>query len=455
MITMRNVFTCIQVHFWFAATALVCVTAARAATTSPGESRFSVLRGSTAYRIALAPHAGNNKCDEQIRKSQEAVRQAVDPRPQLERLGWLYVAKARASHDPGFYSLAEQCALALDTGDGNNCAALLLRGHVAQSFHRFKDAEIIARQLIAQRELAFDHGLLGDSLADQGNLVEAIGEYQRMIDLRPDLQSYSRVAHVRWLKGDLSGAIEAAELAVNSASPADAESAAWACTRLASYSFQAGEKFNAESSCKAALDFVGDYPPALLLRGRMFLSDGKPVEAAEVIRRAAAANPLPEYQWALAEALREAGKIEEANNVEAEIKRSGVANDPRTCSLFLATRGEQASVALRLAERELECRHDIFTHDALAWALLAAGRCSDAWAAMQHALAEGTKDARLFLHAGAIAARLGRGDAEAWLSRARELERLLLPSEQGLLQESLRLSTRTRASGSGLRADAL
>jgi len=260
---------------------------------------------------------------------------------------------------------------------------------------------------------------------------------------------------VRWLKGDLSGAIEAAELAVNSASPADAESAAWACTRLASYSFQAGEKFNAESSCKAALDFVGDYPPALLLRGRMFLSDGKPVEAAEVIRRAAAANPLPEYQWALAEALREAGKIEEANNVEAEIKRSGVANDPRTCSLFLATRGEQASVALRLAERELECRHDIFTHDALAWALLAAGRCSDAWAAMQHALAEGTKDARLFLHAGAIAARLGRGDAEAWLSRAREIERLLLPSEQGLLQESLRLSTRTRASGSGLRADAL
>jgi tetratricopeptide (TPR) repeat protein len=450
---MRILFRSIQTYFWIAATAFVCATNARAATTSPSENRFSALRASAAYKIALASNAGNEKLDEQIRKSQEAVRQSVDPRPQLERLGWLYVAKARASHDPGFYRLAEQCALALEAADTKSSEALLLRGHVAQSLHRFKDAEFIARKLTAQRELAFDHGLLGDALVDQGKVAEAIAEYQRMVDLRPDLQSYSRVAHMRWLKSDLFGAIEAAELAVAAGSPADAESAAWACTRLASYQFQAGEKLKAESACKTALDFAKDYPPALLLRGRMLLPGGNPAAAAEMIRRAAAKNPLPEYQWALADSLREAGKIEEARIVEAELNRSGTANDPRTFALFLATRGEQASLALRLAERELEDRRDVFTHDALAWALFAAGRYNDAWAAMGQALAEGTKDARLFLHAGVIASRLKREDAEGWLSRARELDRLLLPSERRHLQQCLQLSLRAKAKLSGPRAD--
>ncbi|MCI0535964.1 MAG: tetratricopeptide repeat protein [Verrucomicrobiales bacterium] len=184
-----------------------------AATPTPGDDRLAALRLSASWKIALAPHAGRDKLDEQIRQSQGAVRMLADPRPQLERLGWLYVAKARASHDPGFYRLAEHCALALQATGAKSSEALLLRGHVSQSLHRFKEAETIARELVAQRDLAFDHGLLGDALADQGKLNEAIAAYQRMVDLRPDLQSYSRVAHARWLKGDLSGAIEAAELA--------------------------------------------------------------------------------------------------------------------------------------------------------------------------------------------------------------------------------------------------
>ena len=41
-----------------------------------------------------------------------------------------------------------------------------------------------------------------------------------MVDLRPDLQSYSRVAYMRWLKGDLDGAIEVARLAAARRQPA-------------------------------------------------------------------------------------------------------------------------------------------------------------------------------------------------------------------------------------------
>ena len=149
-----------------------------------------------------------------------AFREAAEPRPFLEKLGWLYVAKARSSYDPGFYKLAEHCALALEVADPKSPEAMLLRGHVLISFHRFAEAEAIAKELVEQRALPFDYGLLGDALMEQGRLTEAVAAYQRMVDLRPDLQSYSRVAHMRWLKGDLDGAIEVARMAARRRQPA-------------------------------------------------------------------------------------------------------------------------------------------------------------------------------------------------------------------------------------------
>ncbi|MEQ1854650.1 MAG: hypothetical protein ABMA01_24040, partial [Chthoniobacteraceae bacterium] len=96
---------------------------------------------------------------------------------------------------------------------------------------------------------------------------------------------------------------------------------------------------------------------------------------------------------------------------------------------------------LQLAQRELESRADIFTHDALAWTLAANGRDAEAWGSIGRALAEGTQDARIFLHAAVIAARLGRPEAAGFLARARQLERLLLPSERRHLNDAAKLIT--------------
>jgi hypothetical protein len=76
----------------------------------------------------------------------------------------------------------------------------------------------------------------------------------------------------------------------------------------------------------------------------------------------------------------------------------------------------------------------VFTHDALAWALASAGRIDDARAHMTRALAAGTDDARLYLHAAAIAAASDRhADARRWAGRARARAATLLPSERDLL----------------------
>jgi tetratricopeptide (TPR) repeat protein len=405
---------------------------------SESTTTYPELRAAISYKIALSPNGGADQIDHDIQNTQRRVREAPEPSPFLEQLGWLYVAKARASFDPGFYKLAEHCALALEVAAPKSPEALLLRGHVLISFHRFAEAEAIAHELVKERTLAFDYGLLGDALMEQGRLAEAVAAYQRMVDLRPDLQSYSRVAYMRWLKGDLDGAIDVARMAARAASPHDPESGSWSLTRLALYYFQAGSLADAKTACDSALSFSPDYPAALLLRSRTLLDADRVAEAVTLVQRATEINPLPEFQWALTDTLRAAGRAEEAAKVEANLKHTGAQSDPRTFALFLATRGEQTELAVQLAQRELQDRADIFTHDALAWALATAGRPDEAWPHMEKALAESTMDARLFTHAGVITARLGRtAEAEAWLTKARGLQRTLLPSERQQLAATL------------------
>jgi Flp pilus assembly protein TadD len=66
---------------------------------------------------------------------------------------------------------------------------------------------------------------------------------------------------------------------------------------------------------------------------------------------------------------------------------------------------------VRLASEELAVRPDIYGSDALAWALLNAGRAADALPHVQDALAAGTQDARLWYHAGLVEAATGNVDA--------------------------------------------
>lgn len=395
-------------------------------------------RPADALAIALTPLGGESTVDQEIRGLQKKIEDSSERAALLERLGWAFVAKARVSSDPGFYTLAEQAAKAIGATSPDDPGAALLSGHIFHSQHRFAEAEKAARALVARREFVFDYALLGDALMEQGKLGEAVEAYQKMVDLKPCLQTYSRVAHMRWLKGDLPGAIVAARMAVSAGSPREAEASAWACTRLALYQFQAGEAELADTSVEQALQLAPDYAPALLVRGKLLLGQRKFEEALEPLKQAAAISPLPDYLWTFSETLRASGKLEEAAKVEAELAKSGAASDARTFAVFLSTRRENAARALRLATEELKTRQDVFTYDALAWAQLANGDVTQARESMHRALAEGTQDARLFYHAGAIAAAAGDNAAALeFLNKARALEQLLLPSERHALGQQM------------------
>ncbi len=381
--------------------------------------------------VALLPHEGSEQIDQQIKQLQDVARTATKRGETIKRLGWAFITKARLSYDPGYYKLAEQCAFCVQSENADDPDAFLLQGHILDSLHKFKEAESVARRLVTIRNEALDHGLLGDVLMEQGRLDEAVVSYQKMINLRPDLQSYTRVANIRWLKGDLQGATEVMQLAVTAGSPREAEPTAWAYTRLGIYQLQAGNSEVAAKSAGIALQFAENYAAALLLRGRILLAQGKAVEAIESIQPAATLTSLPEYQWTLADALREAGRTRAAEDVESHLISNGAANDPRTLALYLVTRGQRVQQALALAEAELNTRADVFTLDAVAWTLKANGRLDEAREYSARSLKEGTQDARLFYHAGSIAMALGNhSGARESFRRAEQSKQTLMPSER-------------------------
>ena len=392
----------------------------------------------TLNRACSVAIAADSRQHDDIATLQRDLAELRAPARAAEHLGYRFISLARLSNDPGYYTVAEQAAACLESIAPGEPAALLLRGHALHQMHRFTDAEAIARQLVETREFVLDFGLLGDALMDQGKVTEAAEAYQRMIDLKPFYQSYTRASHLRWLKGDLTGAIRMMHRAIESASPRDHEAVAWAYTRLATYELQRGRFAEAGRMADASLAYLPDYAAALLARGRIQLAQEKNAEAVESLQRAARLNPLPEYQWTLADALRLIDRTDDAVSIERQLVSEGFADDPRTLALYLSTRRQESDKAVDLARRELERRADVFTLDAAAWSLASAGQVREASALIDRALAEGTEDGRLFLHAAVIAAADGRPrDAARWERKARRLRFTLLPSELGVLRKGI------------------
>jgi tetratricopeptide (TPR) repeat protein len=105
----------------------------------------------------------------------------------------------------------------------------------------------------------------------------------------------------------------------------------------------------------------------------------------------------------------------------------------RELALFYADHDVKLPEALQLAERELEVRKDIYTDDVLAWALYKNDKPEEALTVMTRALRLGTKDARLFFHAGMIYHRLGKQDqAKDYLQRALKLNPHFHPTQADL-----------------------
>ncbi len=385
--------------------------------------------------LILLPVEGDSQIDRTIARLQyQMSHEAPHREAVLERLGWAFIAKGRQESDPGFQLLALRCADQLGQHPGYENHAQLLRGHVYHQQHQFTKALAISRSLVESRGHHRDYALLGDALFDLGRVDAAADAYQGMMDRRPGLDAYVRAAQVRWIIGDTAGYQEALELAVQAGSPRQPEPLAWALSELGRCHHRAGQSAHALQAITNALKLLPQYAPALLERGRILLGRKRDDMALESLEKAAQIVPQPAYLWPLLECQTRLKHSDAAAETHAELIRRGAIEDPRTMALYLATTGVEVEKALHLAERELQERQDIYTHDAYAWALFANGRIEEAAKQMEAALSESTLDARIHLHAAVIQRAQGNHQAANQHQQIAEHGSLtLLPSEQALL----------------------
>ncbi len=366
--------------------------------------------------------------DRQLRAARGLIERQPKEAKGYNLLASAYMQKARETDD---YSINNKAAEALERSlklAPDNYDALKLRAKLLLTFHHFEEALEVARR--AQTINPQDHdnyGALADAFVELGDYSSAVEAAQRMVDLRPDTASYSRVSYLRWLHGDTEGAIEAMQLAAQAASPQDPERMAWCHVQLGDALMNSGKRAEAVREFDRALFIFPDYGAALDAKARLLLADGDRNGALEIYRREHEKAPSADAALAIGDIYMTMGRKDEAQKYYAEFESLERANaaaesDWHHFVYFWTDHDVNLDEALALARKERARRKDIYTCDALAWALYKKGLFAEAKTAMDEALRLGTRDARLHYHAGMIARALNDPRAAAThLKRALEI----------------------------------
>jgi tetratricopeptide (TPR) repeat protein len=341
-------------------------------------------------------------------------------------LGAAYLQKGRETGDSADYELARKAlnqSLDLVSNDPAAAFAMTQMAVACMAEHQFEEA-----YSWAQKALAVGSGdpspwaIAGDALADMGDYQNAAEAYSRLRLVYGSedeqhaiaYQRDSRMSYLRLIAGDSQGAIQLMQGAVQTATDMHmpAENIAWSDYQLGEEYFQTGDTTHAEQAYLAALQLYPGYYRALAGLAKVRSAESNYLEAAMLYKKAIAAVPYPEYAAALGDVYQALGESDKAQKQFELVEFIGHLSEihqqihNRELALFYADHGIKLDQAVSLARRELEVRHDIYTWDALAWALFRHGESKDAAAAISHALGQGTRDAQLFFHAGMIYADL-------------------------------------------------
>jgi tetratricopeptide (TPR) repeat protein len=370
--------------------------------------------------------AGQSPTDRAIAQAQQSLSGTPDDPASLNELGFAYLQKARESGDPSFYTQADGIfgkVLMLDPQDQQG---LLGTSSVAAARHDFTLALDFAQEALQlEPEDADAQGALGDALIELGRYEEAVAAFQTMLDARPDLNAYVRVAYARELYGDVDGAIQAMGQAIEASRPTG-ETAAWVHSQLGNLYFNNGELALATEQYDASLSALPGYVHALAGQAKVSAANGDFEKATELYRKVVARQPVLEYVVALSDVYRASGNETEAQRqyelvaaINSLYEANGVTTDLEM-SLFLADHDFDLDDAIAQSRAIYDTQPEsIRAADALSWALYKAGRADEGLPYSKQALRLGTKDPKLLFHAGMVHEGAGlHEEARAYLTQA-------------------------------------
>jgi tetratricopeptide (TPR) repeat protein len=198
-----------------------------------------------------------------------------------------YIQEARITGDHAYYDAAALELLDdVIANEPENFDALCCKATVLSSQHHFSEALKVAKTALPiNPNNAFIYGLMCDSYVELGQYKQAVKMADKMINIRPDIRSYSRVSYLREIHGDLKGAIIASKLAVDAGYPG-LEETAWSRMILAHLYEMTGHLDSAEFQYQTALKERPDYAFALAGLGKKEKVNGNYKKAISYYRKA-------------------------------------------------------------------------------------------------------------------------------------------------------------------------
>ena len=255
-------------------------------------------------------------------------KQAIDKDPQDHnarlQLAELFIKEARITGEHGHYypaalKLIDEI-LASDSKDPNLLfQAKLTKAGVQLSLHEFKDALATAEEALKLNGTnAQIYGVLVDCYVELGAYDKAVAAADKMISIKPDIRSYSRIAYLREIYGDVDGSIDALTLAIKSGYPGYEETA-WAMQTLGELYDRYDKKELADKVYQEILLTREDYPFAVAAIGDLRFQEGKIDEAEVKIQEAMDIIPEVGYYLQMAHIYKLQKKDNELKEIVEEI----------------------------------------------------------------------------------------------------------------------------------------
>ena len=347
--------------------------------------------------------------DEQIQSLQNQLRNHPNDWQSYSQLGLVYLQKVRETGDPTYYPKVEEALNKSLEHQSDDYVTLSAMGALALARHQFSaalDWGERARQINPDRPYAY--GVIADAQIELGRYSEAVQTLQTMVDLRPDMSSYSRISYLRELHGDADGALQVMQQAVDGGTP-NLESTAWTRTQLGNLYFNSGNLVQAEAEYQQTLHDRPNYVFALAGLGRVRAAQGNTKEAIKLLNQAIAIIPMPDFVITLGDLYQTTNQQAAATQqyklvttIEKLYQANGVDLDMEI-ALFNADHDQNLKETVALARKAYANRPSIQGADALAWVLYKTGQYQEAQKYSKEALQLRTKDSLKLFHAGMIA----------------------------------------------------
>jgi tetratricopeptide (TPR) repeat protein len=324
--------------------------------------------------------------------------------------------RLRDTGDQTFYAIAEKAYRRALSLDPKNVAALNGMAWVTGGAHKFDESMSWANQSLAvEPQNADAYGILGDANVELGDYDLAFTQYQKMMDLRPDLSSWSRGSYLLWLTGDTFKAENLMQQAIRSGG-AFAENTAWCRAKLAMMYFHEGSFESAAQTLEPSLRSKTKNPHVLLAAAQIAVATDEMAVAEQYYKLILEGGPQHDALVGLGDLHAAKGEMEKAEKYYKQADDLHAANlvgkvhDHTKMALFLADHDRNLVEAMRLAEQDKLTRN-VLSADTLAWVYFKNGENQKAIAVIKVALSRNTPDSTIHYHAGMIALQAGDTDS--------------------------------------------